>query len=334
MVATGRETGQHKALCAGANVITRNFTPSDFRSNYKIYGGNRHVVDRFQATNAIHKARLDLRKDDSSGSITLSQEEQNSWFEGRYDIDVVERPESVYGTPTALGMRFLASAKERFLEYGKGNLDVGCGDGRHALPLLLEEVPVASVDRSPKAIERFFTRCKFFSIPDKLHNAQNADAIEFLKASAVSQFGSITMSNVLYYFTKEQFRAVCNNAHALLIPRGLLFIAVEVAPRLGARDGGRTQFFSLGQQYNYTPEAISELLGLEQGAVSSDEPALGSAQPKKWRLFDDCEMLSQPILRSLSLPGSGRLRSINGTYGRMFLQYEIILQCCKEEGAV
>jgi biotin synthase len=56
-----RPDGQLRGLNAGANVITINFTPKDFRAKYAIYSEQRFVVSLRHALHTIHRAGLRVR---------------------------------------------------------------------------------------------------------------------------------------------------------------------------------------------------------------------------------------------------------------------------------
>jgi biotin synthase len=57
-----RGGGQLAGLNAGANVITINFTPKDFRDQYAIYSAkNRFIVGGGHARNIIEQAGLHIR---------------------------------------------------------------------------------------------------------------------------------------------------------------------------------------------------------------------------------------------------------------------------------
>ena len=57
-----RGGGQLAGLQAGANVITINFTPKDFRDNYAIYSAkNRFIVSGDHAEHIIEEAGLKIR---------------------------------------------------------------------------------------------------------------------------------------------------------------------------------------------------------------------------------------------------------------------------------
>jgi biotin synthase len=57
-----QKDGQLMGLNAGANVITINFTPADFRHKYRIYSDKRFVVKLEHALDIIHRAGLEVEK--------------------------------------------------------------------------------------------------------------------------------------------------------------------------------------------------------------------------------------------------------------------------------
>lgn len=100
-------------------------------------------------------------------------------------------------------------------------LDLGCGAGRHLLPLAAEGFQVTGIDHSPSAIAECRKRLGQLGLKASLHCAEMTEI-----SYADHSFDAVIAFNSIYHGPAEQLRRVAELLHAKLRPGGSAFLTL------------------------------------------------------------------------------------------------------------
>jgi len=251
-----RGEGQLLGLNAGANVLTVNFTPDRERNMYRIYGPERFIVTLGHALGVAKKAALKILSQESNpvGPISIGEEGRAKWFENRYTSEI-PHGDSIYGPLNPLLCKFI----QKLPTTNCSVLDIGCGDGRAAIPLLLKDATVTGIDTSIKGTERLKERAEYFSRGNNLQ-IFNQDAFDVNFHNEEKKYSGAVLARLLYYFSRERVKVLLKNIWQSLRPGGFLYVSVEYATRMMIKKGDTITHFHFGSQHNYRPEDIEKFL--------------------------------------------------------------------------
>ena len=291
----GRD-GQVKGLMAGANVITVNFTPSDYRSNYRIYTKDRFIVALDHVKQVVQAAKMSISSAPSLGPVIVPSDLLQRFFEEKWSGAQNPLEESVYTFKNPLLERII---KEISLD---GPVcDLGCGDGRYTIPLLQKvKSYVHAVDFSESALERLKRRLSLLS-PGKGRNLY-PELANILNMHLHDEYNLIILANVIHYFSPLEVTYLLNVLNKHIKKGSGIYIGIETNIHMQYEP---QKYFIFSNQYEHLPHEIKCLL-VEIG-------------------FEIRKTLKTPIKIQVKLPPSLKhiLNTTNDFYERQFTLYEL-----------
>jgi biotin synthase len=241
--------GQVRGLRAGANVVTVNFSPSQYRELYRIYTKDRFIVELDHTCSVARRADLDISDKPSLGPVIVPSKYLRTFFNEKWSSSVPTR-ESVYTWANPLLERALDS--KEFPCQGTA-YDLGCGDGRHSIPLASRGLQVIGVDFSSMAIKRLMHRVQLCGVNSRVRGLCE----DMRKINQVGTCSVVIISSVLHYFSMEEVKKIITNVSRNLAPGGILYIGLETDIFMEYEPG---RFFTFAPQYNHPPEEIRNLV--------------------------------------------------------------------------
>lgn len=243
------KVGQIRGLEAGANVITINFTPKQFCGDYRIYNKNRFVVKLKHAQEVISQAGLEKSTDPSLGIAIIPSKLLNTFFEEKWrDAGSMPLDKSVYSFRNPLLEQLVAEIS------GNGKVcDLGCGDGRYAIPLALKGFTVCAVDSSSSALSRLKRRADQAGVSRRIYLSQE-DIMQF---RFEHDFRLIILANVLHYFSPVEVACIISKIAEHLRPGGGIYIGLETNIHMEYEN---RRFFTFANQYEHSPQVIDDVL--------------------------------------------------------------------------
>lgn len=161
---------------------------------------------------------------DPPGARPVSSSRQSTWVRRVMDShDMVEHPDEAYYAEQYFGW-IIPQCERDFPNHNVRVLDIGCGQGRLAVPLArwADRGTVVGIDIVPSAIEKARTYAGRLGVTNvEFHES---DALAFLRGQPASSFSAILMIETTFFI--PAYREVLAEAMRVLAPGARLWLAV------------------------------------------------------------------------------------------------------------
>jgi cyclopropane fatty-acyl-phospholipid synthase-like methyltransferase len=182
--------------------------------------------------------------------------ERNNEQSVRFDL-VYSKPEMAFGIePEPELAKFIESSEHK----GKA-LDLGCGDGRHALFLAKNGYNVTGVDISAVAIKKLKSIAKKEKL-DSMLELHHSDARDFNYPT--EEFDLVVSVTLFDHVPKKDVRPLFEKVAGSLKTEGVIFIKVHTVKDPGKLNGSdRASELSWAIQHYFKAEELRSLLETE-----------------------------------------------------------------------
>jgi biotin synthase len=243
------QKAQIRGLNAGANLVTINYTPEEFRPLYVIYNKNRFIVGLEHAKQVIAAAGMRMVHESSLGPVILPDSLVKAFFEEKWRESGKEVENSIYNFENPL-------MKEILSDGVSGRVcDVGCGDGRFAIEFAKKGCRVLAIDFSRSALERLIRRAKRHQVAERIETL-NRD-VRRLSLRSSDRFDLIVIANMLHYLSPLEVIHLLTDLVSHMPNGGKMYIALETDIEMKY---DQNRYFTFAGQFNHSPERLRLIL--------------------------------------------------------------------------
>jgi 2-polyprenyl-3-methyl-5-hydroxy-6-metoxy-1,4-benzoquinol methylase/predicted nucleotidyltransferase len=176
-------------------------------------------------------------------------------------------------------------------------LDIGCGDGRNAIPLAAEKFTVHALDIDKKDILRISNNAKVVGVSNQI----KVIAGDFLQMEFKKKYDAVICNYVLHYFSSKDALNVLAKIKNLTKPGGMVLVSAFMKhPKVNAQR--HLKYFKRNELKRYFDDWI--IIKYLEGPLQSDigRPSIDPNYRKLHRHFPVRIFAKKPILTDNPLP--------------------------------